>query len=210
MESLEENIFIEPEMFVELQAQGAAMAGFVPGTYATALDLLYGIMLPSGGEATLAIALAVGGSADGFVELMNKKAQDLELENTHFTNPIGLHHENHYTTAADLTKILKYALQNEYFYEMFSAQRHTTDFGAGFTITSTLFRHLTPEQILESGMIGGRTGFTFEAGRCLITLAEINGKTYILVTGGAIDSYDNQLHHIQDALNIFQQLREIH
>lgn len=99
---------IEPEIFDELYAQNASMAGFLPGENAKIIDILYGNILPSGGECSIALAEYVAGSEQAFVELMNEKAKDLGMNNTHFMNATGLHNESHYTTVKDIGILLQY------------------------------------------------------------------------------------------------------
>lgn len=100
--NLEATITLEPEIFDELYAQNASMAGFLPGENAKIIDILYGNILPSGGECSIALAEYVAGSEQAFVELMNEKAKDLGMNNTHFMNATGLHNESHYTTVKDI------------------------------------------------------------------------------------------------------------
>ena len=88
-------------------------------------DLLYGLILASGNDSASALAIITSGSEDAFVQLMNNKVAELGLENTHFTNPHGLHDEQHFTTAIDLAKITAYAMQNDVFREIVSTKRHT-------------------------------------------------------------------------------------
>lgn len=204
LEDLNELIYIDGEMFPTLEAQSTTLAGFKPEEWIPAIDLLYGIMLPSGGESTIAVARAVAGSEERFVQLMNQKASELGLVNTHFVNPIGLHDPNHYTTAADMVTLLRYALNNETFKILFETPVYTTQ--TGLTLESTMFKNLPRTEVTHGEIIGGRTGFTLEAGRCLISLSRINDREYILVTAGAINSFENNIQHLLDAIYIFDQL----
>lgn len=88
-------------------------------------DLLYGMFLASGADATRAISISISKSEEQFVELMNKKAQELNLKNTHFTNTVGLDDENHYSTLNDVAIILKGALKNKKFKEIFTTDSYT-------------------------------------------------------------------------------------
>lgn len=94
-----------------LYLAGASMAGFVNGETVTMRDLLYGAVVPSGAEATEALAQAVAGSEEAFVAMMNEKAAALGLTNTHFMNTSGLHDENHYSTVREIALILQAALE---------------------------------------------------------------------------------------------------
>lgn len=204
LEDVAELIQLPVEIFSELQAQNAAMAGFEPGEWVSVMDLLYGIMLPSGAECTLAIARHVGGSEENFVNMMNQKADELGLSNTNFTNPIGLHDPNHYSTPKEMVKLLQYSLTNEIFRELFTAPIHYAS--NGMVLESTMFAFLPRTKVRNGEIIGGRTGFTWEAGRCLISLGDINGREYILFTAGAENSEDNSIRHLLDAIYIYDQL----
>ena len=204
LNDLSENIFIDPGMFSGLVEANAAMAGFGSGSWVKALDVLYGIMLPSGGEATLAMAEHISGTVAGFVELMNDKAAQLGLTETRFTNPIGLHDPDHVTTAAEMARLTAHALENETFRELFTSSSHTTT--EGLIMSSTLFANLPRQGVANGFILGGRTGFTHMAGRCLVSLAVIDGEEYLLVTGGAPNLENNRIMHLADALTIFDQL----
>ena len=202
--ALNELITIDADMFYYLNKQHASMAGFMPGEQVPAIELLYGIMLPSGGESTFAIAREIAGTEEAFVELMNQKASDIGLTQTNFENPTGLHHPNHYTTAEEMVILLRYALNNELFRELFTSTTHTT--ASGLRLDSTLFSPIPRTEVTNGEIIGGRTGFTLEAGRCLISLAVINGREYILVTGAAENTFENRIQHLLDAIFIFDQV----
>lgn len=141
-------------------------------------DLLYSLLLASANDASVAIAIAVAGSEDAFVELMNKKARELGLSNTHFSNPHGLDDKEHYTTARELAQIMAYALQNESFMAICGTYKKVLQREGG---TRLLVNH---NRLLKSykGVIAGKTGFTKKSGRCLVSLAEREGLRLICVT----------------------------
>lgn len=140
--NLEATITLEPEIFDELYAQNASMAGFLPGENAKIIDILYGNILPSGGECSIALAEYVAGSEQAFVELMNEKAKDLGMNNTHFMNATGLHNESHYTTVKDIGILLQYALKNQTFNDIFQSKSYfvapTDQHLSGFTFYSSI------------------------------------------------------------------------
>ncbi|MCD8344192.1 MAG: D-alanyl-D-alanine carboxypeptidase [Oscillospiraceae bacterium] len=140
----------------------------------TAEDLLYGLLLVSGNDAAAALADHVGGNMEGFAELMNDKAAQLGLENTHFVNAHGLDAEGHYSSARDLALITAAALENDDFREIFSARSYTL---YGLT-------YVNHNKLLGSceGCIGGKTGYTLACGRTLVSCAERGGMTLICVT----------------------------
>ena len=112
---LEQPVTLPEDIFPELRAEGASMAGFRPGETATVRDLLYGALLPSGAECCEALAREVSGSEEAFVELMNQKAAELGMRSSHFCNPTGLHDPEHVSTVRDMARLTEAALQNETF-----------------------------------------------------------------------------------------------
>ena len=209
LDDLDEEITLTQEMFQGLYEQDATQAGFQPGETVRAIDLLYGAMLPSGAECCIALADTVGGSRDGFVEMMNKKAQRLGMKGTHFCDTTGLHDPDHYSTVRDIAVLLKYALKNDTFREIIESPRHSTGVTnihpSGITYYSTMFKNLSDTSVTGGKILGGKTGYTSEAGLCLASFAEIYGREYILVTAGAAGNTGNPLH-VQDAVTIYNRL----
>lgn len=140
-------------------------------------DLLYGLMLKSGNDAAVAIAEHVGGSVEGFAEMMNKKAAELGLTDTHFVTPHGLDDPEHYTTAKELAIITDYAMKNKKFAQIVSTKEHTVCIN-GYTRQISNTNELLG--ILD-GVNGVKTGFTNNAGRCLVTSINRNGWEIIVV-----------------------------
>jgi D-alanyl-D-alanine carboxypeptidase (penicillin-binding protein 5/6) len=208
---LEEQITITSEQIDPLYEQGASLAGFDPGETVTVRDLLYGVLLPSGAEACVAVADRVAGSEQAFVELMNQKAQELSLTDTHFVTDSGLHDDDHYSTCADMAAILRYALQNETFRQIITAHDYTCtpteQHPDGLYMESTLFQNLATDTLDNGGVIeGGKTGFTDEAQLCLASLASVNGQEYILVTAHAEGDHYTEPYHVLDAVNAYSQI----
>ncbi len=164
--------------------------GLKPNERFSLIDLLYGLMLPSGNDAAIAIAEHIGGSISGFADLMNVKASDLGMTHSHFTNPHGLHNDNHYSTARDMAVLSAYAMQNETFRTIVSSveyKAHSED-GREITLYSSnrLLRDAsaktyTPYSALYDFAIGIKTGDTHLAGKCLVAAARRNDTTYLLV-----------------------------
>lgn len=186
------------------------MAGFQPGERARLKDLLYGILLPSGAECCMAFADRIAGSEEAFVEMMNQKASELGMDNTHFCNPTGLHDPEHYSTVKDISVLLQYALKNETFKETFTSSRYSVQpsdqHPEGFTFYSTMFQYMDSAKVTGGKIIGGKTGYTEEAGLCLASLAEVGGKEYILVTAKADGTHETEQFHILDAINVYNQI----
>ncbi len=207
---LSASVTLPYEIYDSLYAEGASMAGFEPGETAALEDLVYGILLPSGAECCLTFANRIAGSEAAFAELMNQKAAELGMADTHFCNSTGLHDPNHYTTVADIAVLLRYALDNPTFREIFTSSRHsvspTAQHPEGFTFFSTMFQYMSTAEVTGGEILGGKTGYTEEAGLCLASLASVNGKEYILVTAKADGSHETEQFHILDAQNVYNQL----
>jgi len=158
------------------------------GEELTLSDLLYGLMLESANDAAVAIALHISGSVDSFAEKMNEKASQLGMTNTHFCNPNGLQAEEHYSTARDLSVLMAYCMQNPVFAEMTATQ--TKNIPAPGGKSRYLSNH---NRLLRSyeDCIGGKTGYTKTAGRCLVSAAHRDGKTLICTTLGAPDDWND-------------------
>lgn len=210
IDDLQERIVLPREIFDDLYQENASMAGFLPNEELTLEDLLYGSMLPSGAEATIGLAEYIAGSEQAFVKLMNDKAQQLEMENTNFTNTTGLHNANHYTTVKDISLFLQYALMNQEFRNVYTAQRYsiqsTNLHPEGITLTSRMFQNMSSSMLPQGEIVGGKTGYTDEAGLCLASLAVVNGQEYILVTAGAEGGPRTEQFNIVDAFSVYSAL----
>ena len=186
-----DNTTMELKLYIQnaISGKGLSLAGILRGDSFTARELLYATMLPSGNEAAMMLADYMGdGSVDYFNEMMNKKAQELGAVNTHFTNSNGMHDPNHYTTAYDLYLITRYAMGIDGFMEI----ANTSYFYGGEDQNGNPLHWNTTNKMIVPGSEyyyqyakGIKTGTTDEAGRCLISTAEKNGYTYLLVLMGA-------------------------
>ncbi len=209
---MEETVTVPETIFPQLYAEDASVAGFLPGERARLRDLLYGILLPSGAECCLTFAYRIAGSESAFVEMMNRKAEELGLADTHFCNATGLHDPDHYSTAEDISVLLRYALQNPDFREAFTGSRYSVapseKHPDGFTFFSTMFPYMDSAEVAGGRILGGKTGYTEEAGQCLASLAEIRGREYILVTAKAEGTHETEQFHILDAQNVYNQIGE--
>ena len=158
------------------------------GEKLTLYELLCAMLLESANDAAAAIAFEVGGSIEGFCDLMNEKAKELGLSDTHFTNPHGLFDEEHYTTAYELALISAAALENEEIRNIVSTKKMTI--GREDTMQRVLYNHNKMLSMYE-GAIGVKTGFTKKSGRCLVSAAERDGLTLIAVTISAPDDWND-------------------
>lgn len=207
--SLEKEITLTQEMFDILYGQDATQAGFQPGETVKARDLLYGVMLPSGADCCLALAEDIAGSEEAFVEKMNKKAKRLGMKKTNFCDSTGLHDPDHYSSAYDIALLLRYALHNTTFREIAESPVHSTPatnvHPDGITYYSTMFKNMSTTSVNGGKILGGKTGYTGEAGHCLASFAEIEGREYILVTAAA-PADATGTPHIQDAYTLYNRL----
>lgn len=162
-----------------IMVEGSSM-GLKKNDIVTKRILAYGMMLPSGNDAANAGAVAVAGSIDKFVDMMNKKAAKLGLSNTSFETPSGLDGENHYSTALDMARLARFAISNTDFLKICSTRVAKLKYGNP-PYTRYLSNH---NRLLKEykGAIGVKTGFTKKSGRCLVSAAERDGVTLIAVT----------------------------
>lgn len=211
-EDMEQTTTLPSDIFPSLYEENASLAGFQPGETVTWKDLLYGVMLPSGAECCLTFARQIAGSEGAFVDLMNKKAEELGMNDTHFANATGLQDKKHYSTVRDIAVLLRYALENETFRQVFTARRYsvppTAYHSEGFTFYNTMFQAMDNAGISDDDILGGKTGYTEKAGLCLASLAAINDREYILVTAKADGNHYTEPYHVIDAENVYGQIRK--
>ena len=192
------NISLDGETIVSQRAAsvGGSRLGLKKGDKITNKELLYGLMLKSGNDAAIAIAEEIGGSVEGFVKMMNNKAQDLDLNNTHFVTPHGLDNPEHYTTATELAILTDYALSNQLFKEIVSTKTYTIRInGNPITINNT-------NELLGvlNGVVGVKTGFTNGAGRCLVTETVRGKRDLIVIVLGA----DTKKDRTRDSIRLIE------
>lgn len=185
---------------VEIQPEAVGIEGssmyLQAGEVLTVQELLYGLMLQSGNDAAVALAIYCGGTVEGFAQLMNDEARRLGLTNTHFENPNGLDHENHYSTARDLAKLASAAMDNEIFAQTVGTK--TVRVG-GRSLTNhnkLLWRY--------EGAEGIKTGYTKAAGRILVSAASRDGRRLIAVTINAPDDWNDHARLLNYGFGQFQ------
>lgn len=185
---------------VEVSKKAASTSGSRLGLKAgdkiTVHDLLYGLMLVSGNDAAVCLAEHVGGNIEGFANLMNKKASELSLSNTHYESPHGLDSDGHYTTAYELAVLSDYALKNETFSKIVATKSYTVTINGypkNLSNTNELLGNL-------NGIYGIKTGFTNGANRCLVTACKRNDMDIICVVLGA----DTKKFRTQDSIKLIE------
>lgn len=174
-ESLEDTFEMTSDIVDALYVANATVAGFVPGEKVRLDDLMYGLILPSGGDCAVALAVHVAGSETAFAELMNKKAAEIGLTNTHFVNPSGLHDPDQYSTCHEIAMILEYALKDDFMRKVLSTYEYTThqtpEHPEGIDLRSTMLERMYGDEAPGMFMVGGKTGYTTEAKNCLASFA---------------------------------------
>lgn len=174
------------------------------GEILTMENLICALLLSSANDAAAAIAFEVGGSIEGFADMMNEKAEALGLSCTHFVNPHGLDDEEHYTTASELAKIAAYGLRNRDFARIVSTYKTTIPLdGNGARV---LINHNKMLRMYE-GAVGVKTGFTKRSGRCLVSAAERDGLRLIAVTLNAPDDWADHRAMLDYGFDAYDRIR---
>lgn len=196
---------VKKEIVDKLLGTGSSMSNIKAGESYSINQLLHCMMIKSGNDAALTLADYVGhGDIQNFVNLMNKKAEQLNCSNTHFMNPHGLYDENHYTTAEDLLKITKHAMTLPNFVEITS--KVTSDIlGPGkypLVTTNSMIDPVRGGKYYYKYAKGIKTGYETLAGRCLVSTAINNGYTYICIALGGFSEKENLA--MLDSKNLYQ------
>ncbi|MBR3249643.1 MAG: D-alanyl-D-alanine carboxypeptidase [Clostridia bacterium] len=169
---------------------GYVIAPLYEGEQIKIKDLLYALMLKSANDAAYVLAEHVGGSVNGFSEMMNNKAKEIGCKNTHFVNPNGIHNLEHYTTAYDLYLITNYAMKNETFSKIVSTYQYTLPATNKYSYSNRIMENtnnfINPNSAYYNQNVKGvKTGTTDQAGNCLITDSADSGLEFITVVLGA-------------------------
>lgn len=188
---------------------GCSSAGFEKDEEISILDLFYGTVLPSGADAALALAIYVAGDQETFVEMMNRKVEELGLSGTtHFTNCVGIYDENHYSTVYDMAMIMEAAIDNEFCKKVMTAHTYTTSatlqHPEGIELSNWFLRRIEDK---DSGgeVICGKTGYVEQSGNCAASYAVDNsGKGYVCVTAKA----NSPFRCISDHARLYKQFAQ--
>lgn len=174
-ENLDDTFEMTTAITDPLFRENASVAGFLNGEQVTLRDLMYGLVLPSGADCAVALAIYTAGSEAAFADMMNEKVAELGLKNTHFMNPTGLHDENQYSTCHEIALILEYALRDDFMRTVLSTYKYTTEktpqHPDGITLYSTMQSRMYGNEAPGMFILGGKTGYTTEAGNCLASYA---------------------------------------
>ncbi|MCM1175142.1 MAG: serine hydrolase [Blautia sp.] len=209
IDDLDDEFVITSEITDYCFRNDCSVAGYATGETVTIRDLLYGAILPSGGDGALGLAVYTAGSQEAFVELMNRKLEELGLSGSaHFTNCIGIYDSNHYCTAYDMAVIMEAAMQNEICREVLSTRIYTTsgteEHPDGIELSNWFLRRIEDKD--TGGMtIYGKTGYVAQSGSCAVSCAvDQNGKAYICVTTNAV----NRWRCIEDHAALYKRFSE--
>ncbi len=206
---LNEKFTMTEEIVAPLLSQNATSAGFEPGEEITVKDLIYGALLPSGADGTGGLAAYTSGSEEEFAKAMNEKAAELGLKGTHFSNASGLHAEDHYSTCQEIAIIFEAAMDDPDIAAALGAWEYVTSSTSQHPEGIHLIHTLLGERLEGSEefdekieVIGGKTGYTDEAGNCLVTMARVasTGKRYIFVCAGG----DGKWAPVYDTIHVYR------
>lgn len=194
------------EIIDPLYLDGLSLAGFAGGEEIVIRDLLYGSALPSGAEASYALAIIACGSEEAFVDRMNDRALLLGMYNTHFENCTGAHHDDHVSTLSDIGILMAFMMQNEELAGILGTYQHTTtptiQHQEGLILTSTVYSRMEGSESGVCTVLGGKTGYTAQGGQCLATYAKRNdtGVGYVCVTAGG----ETKWRPVYDSIYLYQ------
>lgn len=195
IEDYNEKVVITKDMLSGI-ARDVVKVGFKENEELTYDDLLYGAILNSGADAVNALALSICPDMNSFLDKMNEKVKELGLENSHFSDAVGLYKDDNYSSAYDVAQILMYALKNEKFRKIFETKEYTLSNGK--TVHRTIDGYNKKSNVDVSFIKGAKTGYISEAGYCLASIATIDGVDYLLVTLGADKTPNQLLDHLKE------------
>lgn len=189
IEDMNDTFVLTNKIVNPLYNDGASMAQFKIGVEIPMIDLIYGALLPSGADATAALAISLCGSEEEFVKKMNEKAAEIGCTKTNFVNASGLHDKNHYSTVRDIATIMTYAMNNSFLRIVMSAGSYTPKaaLNDGYkNLKSTWYGLLGTFASDKATMFAAKTGYTPEAGNCLASISKTeDGREYIIISAGA-------------------------
>lgn len=177
-----------------------SIAGFEEGEIVPLKDILYGAIMPSGGECCHALERIVAGDEETFIKMMNDKAKELGLKNTHYTNSAGLYNDNHYTTPVDMAMVMKAAIENELCRQILYEHIYTTastEQHIGGLELSNWFQRRIEDKYKTTEVMGAKTGYVIQSGNCAVSYTiDENGEVYICVTGNAHSAWRAIFDHV--------------
>lgn len=210
IKNLNRRVTITGDIISYCNANGLSVSGFEEGDKPKIIDLLYGILLESGGEASIALAKEVSGSENDFTKLMNEKAMEIGMVNTHFSNSTGITDSENYSTSEDIALLFDYALKNNQFKKIITTKEYTARGIEGIftkhTVYNRLFQKRNLLDINKEYIQGGKTGYTEAAGLCLVSFGVVNNNEYIIVTAGADGDSTTPQYNLLDSFKLYKEL----
>lgn len=201
---LSQSVTVEEADLAGLAEANASVAGFQVGDRITYEELLYGLILPSGGDAANILANHLFGGMDAYVKEMNDKAASIGMNATHFVNATGLHEDEHYTTLQDLKKMMDHAWINTAFQKVMTTMNYEIS-SIELDVKSTLLMYGDTLTFEGGEIIGGKSGYTLEAECCLISIAKMeDGQLYMLLSAKAGGDPLGDHLHINDAKKLYE------
>ena len=201
VDDLDETSYVTYQQVEDLIKEDASLAYIQRDTDYTMRDLLYALMLPSGADGALALENYFTDRGMNLIDEMNRHCEEIGCTNSNFVNSTGLHDNNHYTSLNDLFLVVMDVLKYEEGREIIESLYHTLDDGLELAAGVRATRNR------KTSVLGGKTGFTPEAGQNIIVLYRCEGKSYVLLTANAYgDYYNGEYWHFEDALSIFDHL----
>ena len=182
IKDVNDSVVIQPYDLETLVETNASVANFELNEKTTYLDLLYGAMLPSGADATRALARLTSGSIEAFVDDMNEWTKEMGFTHTHFANPTGIHDDNHYTTAYEMAMITKIVLEDSQFRTIFTTKKWTSQ-NKKHTWSANMLVIAEAYGLNVDFILGSKTGYTLEAELCLASLIQVGEKELIVIVG---------------------------
>ncbi len=202
----ENKISMTKEVLKMISGTGSVVSNLKAGEEITELDLAYFVLMVSAGDCAYLAAIHYYGSVDAFVDRMNERAKELGLKGTHYVNPIGLHDDDHYTTANDTYVLTKLALKNKIFKQICESDRYNlpaTNMQGQRRLSTTNFLQDKNTNYYYAFAKGVKTGFTDEAGRCLVSTASYNGYNYMCLLFGCTPNQSTR-HEFVDSKNLYR------
>ena len=201
----EAKVTLSKEVLDMVLGTGLAVSLFTEGEEFTQLDMLYMVLVSSWGDITYQAAITYGGTVENFVDMMNNKAKELGLNSTHYSNPVGLHEEETYTTVRDIYKLAKYAMKHETFNTITSKSRHKvhTTKGTTRTLSTTNFLLDSSTNYYYKPAKGMKTGYTDKAGRCLVSVASNKRYNYMCILMNCPNN-PNKRHEFSESKQLYE------
>ncbi len=201
MEDPEDTFTMTQEITDYVFSNGCSQVGYAVGETMTVRELLFGTIMPSGGDAAMGLAYYTAGSMEAFVEMMNEKVEELGLSDVaHFTNPVGVFNEQNYCTPVAMAMIMKAALENDLCREALAAKKYTTaanEYHPEGLLISNWFLRRIEDKDTHGEVLGAKTGFVNESRNCAVSYEQSNdGHRYICVTGDAHSAWRAIYDHV--------------